>query len=271
MSTLLRQCPSSRLIHLLLTAQQWTSNTAPTIDRHPIQAFHLEFIVCSHRNLGINLAYLIVNQTFESIKYRVHIVSFAETVTNDRTHSGIDTTRRWTDIHHGQIERMLTKGVDWILMLVGRRSLTCLLEITFGLSLLKRMYVSRLPLKLRPRSSWASLKRFEPIAWATASVFSTHCISGTRTVWLPLRAMTTGWEVAVASINARTASVPIRVPWIIRAREREWSVVSKGPMESRTRIRSKADGQPPRWTWPRIVTRVSYFRRVEMSFNAQIN
>ena len=28
-----------------------------------------------------------------------------------------------------------------------------------------------------------------------------------------------------------------------------------------TRMRSNADGLPPRWTWPRIVTRVSYFSR----------
>jgi len=32
-----------------------------------------------------------------------------------------------------------------------------------------------------------------------------------------------------------------------------------------TRILSKADGLPPRCTWPRIVTRVSYLRRSEIS------
>lgn len=32
-----------------------------------------------------------------------------------------------------------------------------------------------------------------------------------------------------------------------------------------TRMRSKAEGVPPRWTWPRIVTLVSYPRRFTTS------
>lgn len=32
-----------------------------------------------------------------------------------------------------------------------------------------------------------------------------------------------------------------------------------------TRMRSKAEGVPPRWTWPRMVTLVSYPRRFTTS------
>lgn len=67
--------------------------------------------------------------------------------------------------------------------------------------------------------------------------FSTQCMSGRRTAWFPTRVMTQAGRSGFlsASIKARTASAPIRIP----------------------RTRSKADGLPPRWTWPRTVTLVS--------------
>ena len=77
------------------------------------------------------------------------------------------------------------------------------------------------------------------MAAVTAWVFSTHFISGTRTATLPTSVTTQGSVSGAASTSAITASAPMRQP----------------------RIRSKAEGAPPRWTWPSTVTRVSISSR----------
>uniref|UniRef100_A0A6B0U3T5 Putative secreted protein n=1 Tax=Ixodes ricinus TaxID=34613 RepID=A0A6B0U3T5_IXORI len=79
---------------------------------------------------------------------------------------------------------------------------------------------------------------------ATACVFATHCIRGTRTAWFPSRETTQASESGVASNRASTASAPILQP----------------------RILSKAEGLPPLCTCPRTVTLVSCFRLSTTTF-----
>lgn len=63
----------------------------------------------------------------------------------------------------------------------------------------------------------------------------THSMRGSRTDWFPDRLTTQAGVSGVASSSAITASMPILL----------------------LRMRSKAEGVPPRCTWPRTVTRVS--------------
>lgn len=89
----------------------------------------------------------------------------------------------------------------------------------------------------------------------------THSIRGRRTAWLPERLTTQAGVSGVPSSRAMTASTPIRLP----CEDRDGDVTPLGPplpqgrggRELLTRMRSKAEGVPPRWTWPRMVTRVS--------------
>uniref|UniRef100_A0A915IU17 Uncharacterized protein n=1 Tax=Romanomermis culicivorax TaxID=13658 RepID=A0A915IU17_ROMCU len=162
---------------------------------------------------------------------RVNAASMVKPDANERAKASVDAASGCTDIHYCQVERATATQIAFVFgdsyQNTDRPKIGQAIKIPANASKTKDNLAATL-MVLNVVNLTINLAKCAQEMWMipTCCVLSTHCIKGTRTMALPSVEITHGSSSDVISINAKTASAPIRQP----------------------NSRSKAVGAPPRCT-----------------------